>query len=77
MEKCIKLARHYIQEIPRKIDYDALMDSANLTDVERAVCDYKYRKGWSLIQIGEEFGYSESGVKRIHLRALKKLEKVI
>lgn len=28
MEKCIKLARHYIQEIPRKIDYDALMDSA-------------------------------------------------
>lgn len=41
------------------------------------MCDYKYRKGWSLIQIGEELGYSESGVKRIHLRALKKLEKVI
>lgn len=77
MESCIKLARRHIQDIPRKADYETLMDSANLTDLERMVCDYKYRRGWSLIQIGEELGYSESWMKKIHHHALKKLEKLI
>lgn len=77
MEACIKLARHKIQEIPAKTDYETLLNSANLTDLERDVCRMKYEKGWSLIQIGEELGYSESWMKRVHHNALKKLEKLI
>ena len=77
MDQCRRITRQRIAELPRAQDYQSLMDNANLTEVERTVCDYKYRKGWSLIQIGEEPGYSESGIKRIHLRALKKLEKMI
>lgn len=77
MDQCRRITRRRIAELPRVQDYQSLMDNANLTEVERVVCDYKYRRGWSLIQIGEELGYSESGIKRIHLRALKKLEKLI
>lgn len=77
MDQCRRITRQRIAELPRVQDYQSLVDNANLTEVERTVCDYKYRRGWSLIQIGEELGYSESGIKRIHLRALKKLEKMI
>ena len=77
MDQCRRITRQRIAELPRVQDYQSLMDNANLTEVERVVCDYKYRRGWSLSQIGEELGYSESGIKRIHLRALKKLEKLI
>ena len=77
MDQCRRITRQRIAELPRVQDYQSLMDNANLTEVERVVCDYKYHRGWSLIQIGEELGYSESGIKRIHLRAMKKLEKLI
>ena len=69
--------RRRITQIPAISEYRSLMQRAKLTPVERAVCDLKYLDGQNLAYIGDRLGYSESGIKRIHHRALQKISKLI
>ena len=70
-------ARRKLEDIPSKAEYCIIVNRAKLTDVERQVVDMKYLNGKSLIFIGEEIGYSENTVKKLHHRALRKLAKLI
>lgn len=72
-----KFVRRSIRTLPSVKDYSQLMDTAKLTPIERRVCDLKYLKDFSMITIGEELGYSESGIKKIHQRVLTKLQVVL
>ena len=77
MEYCLKMTRQMLSDIPIKQDYISLMDSAKLTPTERQVCDYRYLCDYNMAHIGDLMGYSESGIKRIHRRALQKIEKLL
>lgn len=68
-----KEARRILTDIPEIDSYLDLIGKAKLTDLERKVCDMKYLRGWKLIDIGEELGYSERYMKKIHGKALRKL----
>ena len=72
-----RLTRQQLEDIPSIERYLDLMERAKLTEIERKVCDMKYLKGWRLIDIGEELGYSERQIKRAHQKALKKLTALI
>lgn len=69
--------RQQLEDIPSVERYLSLMERAKLTEIERKVCDMKYLQGWRLIDIGEELGYSERQIKRVHQRALRKLTALI
>ena len=69
--------RRRITQMPAMAEYRSLMQRAKLTPVGRAVCDLKYLEGQNLSYIGDRLGYSESGIKRIHQRALQKISKLI
>ena len=70
-------ARRRITQMPAMAEYRILMQRAKPTPIERAVCDLKYLDGQNLAYIGDKLGYSESGIKRIHRRALQKISKLI
>lgn len=71
-----KQVRQFLADIPALDSYLDLMDKVKLTELERKVCDMKYLRGWTLIYIGEELGYSEAHIKRVHQKALRKLTKM-
>ena len=77
MDERRKAVRKELTEMPLLESYLELVSKAKLTDIERKVCDFKYLHGWTLINIGEEFGYSEVHIKRVHQSALRKLTKVL
>ena len=58
-------------------EYKTLMNCLKLTPAERRVCDLKYVEGLNFMEIGDRLGYSESGIKKIHGRALNKIARVI
>ena len=68
-----KSTRKQLTDMPLLESYLDLVHRAKLTDLERKLCDRKYLNGWTLIQIGEELGYSETHMKRVHRNALRKL----
>lgn len=72
-----KTARQYLADIPTLESYYDLVEKVKLTDTERRLCDMKYLRGMSLIHIGEELGYSEIQMKRIHQKILRKLTRLI
>ena len=77
MDKERKDTRHRLEDIPSVEKYLQLMERAKLTPNERRVCDMRYLQGWRIIDIGEELGYSERQVRRMHQRALSKLTAMI
>lgn len=77
MNSFCKNTRRKIDEMPGREEYERLLDRAKLKPIERIICDMKYLEGYNLAFIGDKLGYSESWIKRVHGRALKKLSKII
>ncbi len=73
MEDKCKQTRYRLKNISSIPEYNALMSQIKLTDIERRVCDLHYLNGMSMMQIGDQLHYSESGIKHIHRRVLKKV----
>lgn len=76
MDDLAKQARRQLIDMPDLERYLEIMSKVKLTDTERQVCDMKYLRGLTLITIGEELGYSESHIKRIHQRVLRKITRI-
>lgn len=76
MDDLAKSVREQLILMPDLERYLDIMSKVKLTDLERQVCDMKYLRGLTLITIGEELGYSESYMKRIHQRILRKITRI-
>jgi len=73
MEDKCKQTRYCLKNIASISEYEALISKIKLTDIERRVCDLRYLNGMSMMQIGDQLHYSESGVKHIHRKVLRKI----
>lgn len=58
-------------------DFESILQSAMLkpTHVEIMRCIYNGHMDFQ--KIGEKFGYSESGIKKIHAKCLRKIAKIL
>lgn len=54
-------------------EYEKCISNAKLTDIEKEVCNYIFVHGYTYNQIADKIGYSESGVKKIASRIIKKI----
>ncbi len=77
MDPYRKKTRRQVTDMEDIEEYHRLMARVKLTPIERQVCDLKYLEGQNLAFIGDKLGYSESGIKSIHKRALRKIAKMI
>jgi len=77
MDSYHKETRRKVTDMEDLEEYHRLLDRVKLTPIERQVCDLKYLGGQNMAFIGDKLGYSESGIKRIHKRALHKISKMI
>lgn len=74
METVRYLAKKRLQELPKN-GFEELVDGLLLSETEKEILSDIYVKKLPLWEIGNRHGYSESGIKKIHSRLLKKIIK--
>lgn len=65
--------KHRIEKM-RKSEIRALLDNVVLSEEERKVIEMIYLERKSLGYIADVTGYSESGIKKIHSRVIKRMD---
>ena len=69
-------AKHELQELP-KAEFKAFIDGFMFSETEKAILYDIYAEKLSMWQVGNKYGYSESGIRKIHTRLLKKIIKYL
>lgn len=59
----------------RKAEFEAFIDEFLISKVEKSILYDIYINKLPLWEVGNRHGYSESGVKKIHCKLLKKIIK--
>lgn len=65
--------RRRLRNITSKAEFDRLINSRVLTDMEKKILRMHYIEGKTLSYIGDILGYSESGMKKKHKYILRRL----
>ena len=68
--------KHELQEMP-KAEFKAFIDQFMFTKTEKAILLDIYAEKMAMWQVGNKYGYSESGIRKIHTRLLKKIIKYL
>lgn len=68
------IIRKHILERMTKAEIKQKLDEIVLSEEEREVIELIYLKRKSLSYIADVTGYSESGIKKIHCRVLKRIK---
>ena len=71
------MTRKYLREIPRKADFEALLEESTLSDTEKEIMRLHYLQQKNFAYIGDTLGFSEETIEERHKRALKKLTQLI
>lgn len=74
METVRYLAKKRLQELPKN-DFEEFVDGLLLSETEKKILSDIYVEKLPMWEVGNKHGYSESGVKKIHSRLLKKIIK--
>lgn len=69
--------RHKVKDIDTPTDFESILSSVILSDVDKQIMRMHYLNGKSLMDIAGRLGYSESAVKKRHKKALRKIAKII
>ena len=72
-----KRIRRKLKEIPRVSTFENLLENAMLDDIDKQILKMYYLQGKDLSYIADELGYSESGIKKRHAKALNKISKLL
>lgn len=57
--------------------FEKILNSSTLTFMDKEIFRLHYLEEKDFAYIADKFGYSESGIKKRHAKALKKLNKII
>ena len=69
--------RHKVKGISTPSGFEEILSSVILSDVDKEILRMHYLKELSFMDIAGNLGFSESGVKKRHKKALRKIAKVI
>ena len=69
--------RHKVKDIDTPTDFESILSSVILSDVDKEILRLHYLGGNSMMKISELLGYSESAIKKRHKKALRKIAKII
>ena len=68
--------KHTLQDLPKK-EFMEFIDGFMFSETEKAILFDIYAEKLSMWQVGNKYGYSESGIRKIHTRLLKKIIKYL
>lgn len=69
--------RNKIKELPEVISFKELIERSMLRPIEKELMQLHYVQDKDFRYIGDMLGYSESWMKKVHIRALRKLNKIL
>lgn len=69
--------RKRVKGIDRKSTLNSILDDSMLDEKEQQMIKMHYIEGKSFDYIADILGYSQSGILKMHKRALKKIENLI
>lgn len=69
--------RHKVKDIDTPTDFEGILSSVILSDIDKQIMRMHYLNGMSLMDIAGQLGYSESAVKKRHKSALRKIAKIL
>ncbi len=69
--------RQKIKDIARVDVFRELLDSCTLSDIDKQILCMHYLEERDYAYIGDVLGFSESGIKKRHRKALKKISRVL
>lgn len=72
-----KGTQHSLKEIPDIKTFEELIEQLTISEEDKTLMRLHYIEGKNFAYIADVLGYSESWIKRKHLRILKKLDKII
>lgn len=72
-----KATQHSLKEIPDIKTFEELIEQLTISEEDKTLMRLHYIEDKNFAYIADVLGYSESWVKRKHLRILKKLNKII
>lgn len=68
--------KHVLQDLPKK-EFTEFIDRFMFSETEKAILFDIYAEKLSMWQIGNKYSYSESGIRKIHTRLLRKIIKYL
>lgn len=68
--------KHSLQEM-QKQQFEEFIERFMFSETEKAILFDIYAKKLPMWKIGNKYGYSESGIRKIHTRLLKKIIKYL
>lgn len=72
-----KSTQHNLEEIPDIKTFEELIEQLTISEEDKTLMRLHYIEDKNFAYIADVLGYSESWVKRKHLRILKKLDKIL
>lgn len=72
-----KSTKARLKQIASLEEFDELLNKSTLSDVDKQGMRLHYIQDKSLGYIADEFGYSESCIKKRHAKCLQTIEKII
>ena len=69
--------RGKIKSIANVTTFNDLLDSCTLTEEDKELLRLHYLNGKDFRYIGDKLGFAESTIKKIHRKALQKLNKIL
>lgn len=66
-----------LKEIPDLSSFEGLLEVSTLCDLDKKILRMHYLEEKDYAFIADSLGYSESGIKKRHMKALKKLSNII
>lgn len=71
------LTRKTIQQVGSFSTLQGLLDSSTLSDLDKEIVVMHYIQEKNFAYIGDELGYSESGIKKRHKKILNKISQLL
>jgi len=71
------MTRRKVQDIGSFSSLQDLLDNSTLSDLDKEIIVLHYVQEKNFAYIGDELGYSESGIKKRHQKILNKLSQLI
>lgn len=69
--------QHALKEIASLEDFEGLLEASTLTALDKQIFKMHYLHEKDFAFIADSLGYSESGIRKRHLKALKKLSTLL
>lgn len=72
-----KDVQHSIKDITDIQTFEGLLDSLMISEEDKTIMRFHYIEEKSFAFIADELGYSESWIKKKHLRIIRKVSKIL